>query len=139
MRPDIYAKLLFHCYYIENDKLAAEVHEILLGDLERLADHIPSCTMTEIGIKYLGLVNSEVEHCRVTALTKSNVSWYHSLFCLLLWREKQDNFGSRQRLYFHLTQASKQGLLPKTRFSFLNDQVLLQSSFGNILLNHSNF
>ncbi len=99
------------------------VHEVLLGDIERLADHIPSSTMVEIGIKHLGLVMAEMEHCRETAVTKSNVSWYHSLFCLLLWREQQENFGSRQRLYYHLTRASEQGLLPRSAFQFLNDKV----------------
>ncbi len=99
------------------------IHEVLLGDIERLADHIPSGTMVEIAIKHLGLVMTEIEHCRETALTKSNVSWYHTLFCLLLWREKEENFGSRQRLYYHLTKASEQGLLSGSVFQFLKDQV----------------
>ena len=97
-------------------------------DLNRLARKIPSSDMTQIGVKHLKLTMKEMDHCSDLAKRTNNFSYHHSLFCLMLWREKQQIVTGakllKQCLYYHLKEASKNtGLIAEDSISFLQDQV----------------
>ncbi len=68
----------------------------------------------------------QVEHCKENALLKRNFSWHYSFYCLLHYKDKQQDGGCRHRLYDALSKAaSETGYIRSDAFNFLIEQVFL--------------
>ena len=83
--------------------------------------------MEEIGVRYLSLTKREIDHCSDLAKQTNNFSYHHSLYCLLLWREREQIVSGatllKQCLFYHLREASiNTGRIKQDDIAFLQDQ-----------------